>query len=185
MVFSRRNAPLSGLCVIERAPFADARGQFRRLFCAAELAAISWTLPVAQVNHSLTRAAGTVRGMHFQHPPHAEDKLVTCIAGSVWDVAVDLRAGSPTFLRWHAEMLSAENGRSMLIPKGVAHGFQAMSDDAALVYVHSTSYHPEAEGGLHPRDPRIGISWPLAIRELSEKDAGRPYIDRSYQGIVL
>lgn len=184
MGFSSRDAPLAGLRIVERGPFTDSRGQFRRLFCAAELAACGWTAPVAQVNHSLTRMAGSVRGMHFQHAPHADAKLVTCVTGSVWDVAVDLRAGSPTFLLWHAELLSADNGRSMLIPTGFAHGFQAMSNDAALVYVHSAPYAPASEGGLHPEDPRVGIRWPMAVRGLSEKDSGRTYLPPDYEGVL-
>lgn len=123
--------------------------------------------------------------MHFQHPPYADAKLVTCVEGSVWDVAVDLRAGSRTFLQWHAELLSAENGRSMLIPMGFAHGFQAMSEDAALVYVHSAPYQPESEGGLHPADPLLGIRWPMAVQGLSAKDSGRPYLDPGYPGMHL
>jgi dTDP-4-dehydrorhamnose 3,5-epimerase len=132
----------------------------------------------------VTARTGTTRGIHFQHPPHAEDKLVTCVAGRVWDVAVDLRAGSPTFLRWHAEELSADNARSLLLPKGFGHGFMALSDGAALVYVHSAPYAPQAEGGLHPLDPAIGIVWPGEVRDLSAKDAARPFIDATFGGIA-
>jgi dTDP-4-dehydrorhamnose 3,5-epimerase len=95
----------------------DSRGYLVRLFCAEELAGAGWARPVAQVNHTYTTGRGAVRGMHFQHPPHAEMKLVACIRGEVWDVAVDIRAGSPTFLQWHAERMSAENGVALLIPK--------------------------------------------------------------------
>ena len=105
----------------------DARGFLSRLFCAEELRAAGWTGPIAQINHTHTARKGTVRGMHFQYPPHAEMKLVSCLRGEVWDVAVDIRAGSQTFLRWHAEILSADNGRALLIPQGFAHGFQALT----------------------------------------------------------
>lgn len=184
MPFERRATPLPDLCVFERAPFTDARGEFRRLFCETELAALGWDMPVVQINHSLTRAAGSVRGIHFQHPPHAEDKLVACVAGSVWDVAVDLRSESPTFLRWHAEVLSAANGRSLLVPKGFGHGFQALTEDAAVVYATSAPYHAAAEGGVNPRDPAVRIAWPLPIAEMSEKDAARPLLDGAFRGIA-
>jgi dTDP-4-dehydrorhamnose 3,5-epimerase len=185
MSFSRRDARLPGLSVLERQPSTDARGVFRRIFCPSELASMGWTGPVAQVNYSLTTRAASVRGIHFQHPPYAEDKLVSCVTGAVWDVAVDLRAGSPTFLRWHAEILSADNGRALLVPKGFGHGFQALVDGSALVYVHSAAYEAAAEGGLHPRDPAMDIRWPMDIAEISAKDAGRAFIDASFRGVVL
>ncbi|HSV84358.1 MAG TPA: dTDP-4-dehydrorhamnose 3,5-epimerase [Ramlibacter sp.] len=185
MAFDCRESPLTGLRVLERAPHADARGQFRRLFCPTELAPFGWATEVVQVNYSMTQSVGSVRGIHFQYPPYAEDKLVACVTGAVWDVAVDLRAGSPTFLRWHAEVLSAENGRSLLIPKGFGHGFQTLEPGSALVYVHSAAYEPGAEGGIHPHDPRVGIEWPRAVAGLSDKDASRPGLDASFRGITL
>lgn len=185
MAFVRHATPLPGLSVLERPPHADARGVFRRLFCCEELGSLGWDHSVAQVNHSLTRDAGAVRGIHFQHPPHAEDKLVSCVAGAIWDVAVDLRRGSPTFMRWHAEVLSADSGRALLIPKGFGHGFQALTDDAAVVYVHSACYAPAAEGGVHPRDPVLAIPWPRTPGAMSRKDAERPFLDATFQGIDL
>jgi dTDP-4-dehydrorhamnose 3,5-epimerase len=182
--FRELASPLPGLAVLQRDAFVDSRGAFRRLFGAAELAQFGWDTAVAQVNHSVTARAGMTRGIHFQYPPHAEDKLVTCIAGRVWDVAVDLRAGSPTFLRWHAEELAEDTGRSMLLPKGFGHGFMALTDGAALVYVHSAPYAPQAEGGLHPLDPALGIAWPREVRDLSAKDAARPFIDPAFQGVA-
>ncbi|MBY0410997.1 MAG: dTDP-4-dehydrorhamnose 3,5-epimerase family protein, partial [Burkholderiaceae bacterium] len=128
--------PLQGLYRVQRQYVADERGYFSRIFCAVELAEAGWSAPVAQVNHSHTTHRGTVRGMHYQRPPHAEMKLVSCLQGEVWDVAVDLRRGSPTFLQWHAERLSADNGCAMLIPTGVAHGFQALTDHVTLLYAH-------------------------------------------------
>jgi dTDP-4-dehydrorhamnose 3,5-epimerase len=158
--------PLAGLKRVERQRLGDARGFLARIFCADELRAAGWTGPVAQINHTCTARRGTVRGMHFQHPPHAEIKLVSCIRGEVFDVAVDIRAGSKTFLRWHGEHLSADNGRALLIPQGFAHGFQALSDDAELIYCHSAPYNAAAEGGLHPQDPRLAIDWSLPVAEL-------------------
>ena len=144
---------------------------------------LGWTLPVAQVNHSLTRKRGAVRGLHFQHPPHAEDKYVSCLRGAVYDVAVDLRRGSPTFLRWHAQTLSAENGCSLLIPQGFAHGFQALKPESELIYLHSRAYAPEAEGGLHAADPRLAVEWPLPVGDLSARDAHHPLLDAGFSGL--
>src|SRR3954471_20029197 len=131
--------PLRGLKLVERERREDARGFLSRLFDAGELAQAGWTGGIAQVNHTKTTGSGTVRGMHFQLPPHADTKLVSCLRGEVWDVAVDLRAESPTFMHWHAERLSASNGRAMLIPAGFAHGFQSLEDDVELVYCHSAA----------------------------------------------
>lgn len=177
--------PLAGLKRVERRPRADARGFLARIFCADDLAAAGWTLPVAQVNHSRTAHAGSVRGMHCQSPPHAEMKLVTCIRGAVWDVALDLRAGSPTFLQWHGETLSADNNRALLIPEGFAHGFQTLNDDVELLYCHSAAFAPGAEMGLNPLDPRLAIAWPRPITEMSERDRDQLPIGPGFEGMVL
>ena len=170
------DTPLDGVRLVQRQRIGDARGFLERLFCAHELAAAGWMRPVAQINHTLTQHRGTVRGLHFQQAPHAEMKLVSCLRGEVWDVAVDLRADSPTYLRWHAEILSPANGRAMLIPEGCAHGFQALSDEAELVYCHSSCHRPQAEAGLHPLDVQLGITWPLPVARLSDRDAGQPSV---------
>jgi len=174
--------PLAGLMLVTRRRSDDARGFFSRFFCTQEMAELGWRLPVAQVNHTLTRDSGAVRGLHFQHPPHAEDKYVSCVRGAVFDVAVDLRQGSPTFLRWHGETLSAANGRSLLLPQGFAHGFQALEPDSELIYLHSRPYAPQAEGGLHVNDPRLAIAWPLPVSELSERDARHPLLTDAFNG---
>ena len=175
--FDITDLPLSGLKLIERKPLGDARGFLARLFCAEELASAGWTSAIAQINHTHTAQRGTVRGMHYQKPPHAEVKLVSCLQGKIWDVAVDLRQSSPTFLHWHAEELSADNNRALLIPEGFAHGFQTLSDDVHLLYCHSEAYHPESEAGLNALEPRLGIDWPLTIIELSDRDSKHPAID--------
>ena len=177
--------PLDGLKRVERQRLGDARGFLARLFCADELRSAGWRAPVAQINHTATTRRGTVRGLHFQRPPHAEMKLVSCIRGEVWDVAVDLRRGSPTFLSWHAERLSADNNRALLIPEGFAHGFQALSDEAELIYCHSAAYATDAEGGVNAHDPRLAIAWPLAVGELSARDAQLPVVDDAFAGIAL
>jgi dTDP-4-dehydrorhamnose 3,5-epimerase len=171
--------PLSGLTLVRRQRLGDSRGFLARLFCAEELAAAGWHGPIAQINHTFTARQGTVRGLHFQRPPHAEAKLVSCLRGRVWDVAVDVRQGSPTFLHWHAQELSADNGLALLIPAGFAHGFQALSDDVELLYCHSAAHAPQAEGGLNPQDPRLAIAWPVPITELSARDVGHALLGES------
>lgn len=183
--FAVTDLPLAGLKLVERQRLGDSRGFLSRLFCAEGLANAGWHQPIAQINHSYTSMQGTVRGMHFQHPPHAEMKLVSCIRGEVWDVAVDVRAGSPTFLQWHAERLSRDNGRALLIPEGYAHGFQALTQDVELLYCHSAAYRPSAEAALNPTDARLAIAWPLEITELSARDAGHPLIEAGFEGVHL
>lgn len=183
--FSRTNSSIEGLLLIERTSIGDNRGFLSRVFCRDELRAAGWSKPIAQINHTRTERRGTVRGMHFQTPPHAEMKLVSCIRGEVWDVAVDLRIDSPTFLQWHAEHLSAGNRRALLIPEGFAHGFQVLSDGAELIYCHSEPYTPKAEAGVHPQDPKLGISWPLPIAEISDRDNQRPALTLSFTGVNL
>jgi dTDP-4-dehydrorhamnose 3,5-epimerase len=177
--------PLTGLKRITRQRLGDARGFLARVFCAEELAAVGWSRPIAQINHSNTAVCGTVRGMHYQKPPCAEAKLVSCLRGSVWDVAVDLRPGSPTFLYWHAETLSVDNGCAMLIPEGFAHGFQTLTDDVELLYCHSAPYASAHEGALNALDPRLAIAWPLPVRERSVRDQSHPLVGPAFEGIVL
>jgi dTDP-4-dehydrorhamnose 3,5-epimerase len=182
--FEIAETPLPGLRLVRRQRLGDSRGFLSRLFCAEELAAAGFNQSIAQVNHTATSRCGTVRGMHYQLPPHAEIKLVSCLRGEVWDVAVDARAGSPTFLRWHAERLSAENGAALLIPRGFAHGFQSLTDDVELLYCHSAAYQPQAEAGLHPLDERLAIAWPLPVAELSARDTGRARIGEGFKGVI-
>lgn len=177
--------PLAGLQCVDRLRLEDHRGFLSRLFCADEFAAAGFALSVAQINHTLTRSAGAVRGMHYQLPPFAEMKLVTCMRGQVFDVAVDLRAGSPTFLHWHGEVLSPENGRALAIPQGFAHGFQVLGDDCELVYLHSAPYRPEAERAVNALDARLAIDWPLPVAEMSDRDRSHAMLSENFTGIVL
>lgn len=167
---------LVGLMIVERKLVSDPRGSFARMFCADEFAAAGCPFAVAQVNQSMTRTRGSVRGLHYQHGADAEDKLVTCLVGEVFDVAVDLRADSPTYLHHHGERLTADNGRALLIPKGFAHGFQALSDAAVLVYLHSRPYAPQAEAALDATDPDLAIPWPLAVAGRSPRDLAAPRV---------
>lgn len=174
--FEITNTPLAGLQRVQRKPISDSRGYFERLFCADELKELTAGQPIIQINHSRTHAAGTVRGLHFQHPPHSETKLINCLRGEIFDVAVDLRPESPTYLQWHAEILSEQNHTMLVIPEGFAHGFQTLTNDCELLYLHTKAYHPEAEAGIHPLDHKLRILWPLPPTELSPRDANLPVI---------
>ncbi len=176
---------LAGVFVVELAPFSDHRGAFTRLYCERELASVMNGRRIVQINDSRTAVIGAVRGMHFQRPPHAEMKLVHCLKGRVWDVAVDLRAGSPTFLQWHAEELAPDNARTLVIPEGCAHGFQVLEAESELLYLHTAFYAPDFEGGVGCNDPRLGIAWPLIIADLSRRDSSYPPIAPGFPGISV
>jgi len=177
--------PLAGLTLVQRKAIEDQRGFLSRFYCADEFREAGLNKPITQINHTLTRNKGAVRGLHFQYPPHAETKLVSCLHGEIFDVAVDLRRGSPTFLHWHGVLLSAQNRQSLLIPEGFAHGFQALTGDCELIYLHTAAYHPEAEDALNAGDPRLGIAWPLAITGISERDRNHKLIEQDFQGIAI
>ena len=177
--------PLHGLYEIGNTTVADARGRFSRLFCEQDFASVRPELHFTQINLSETKLQGTVRGMHYQTPPAAEAKLIRCLRGRVFDVAVDIRAGSATFLHWHAIELSADNDRAVFIPEGFAHGFQALTDDIQLLYLHTMPWTPTHEAGLRHDDPRLAIAWPQAVTLCSEKDRGYPLIDDRFTGVSL
>lgn len=177
---------LPGVVVAESAPIADPRGHFARLFCEDELRPVLDGARIVQANISCTQRATTIRGLHFQRAPHAEAKLVRCIRGAAFDVAVDLRAGSPTFAKWHAEALTAANWRMLMIPPGCAHGFQALEDDTELLYLHTAAYAPESEGGVAYDDPTLGIAWPLRLASddlVSARDRALPRLDAWFGGL--
>ena len=176
---------LNDIFVVQRKTIEDDRGFLSRFYCAEEFAQAGMKKSIAQINHTLTRKKGAVRGLHFQHAPHAETKLVSCLKGEVWDVAVDLRRGSPTFLQWHAEVLSATNRKSLLISEGFAHGFQALTEDCELIYLHTSAYQPASEDALNIADPRLDIVWPLPVSEISDRDRKHKLIEQSFQGITV
>ena len=181
--FAFRTTPLAGLAVIERYPLVDERGLLERLFCVEDFASAGFSMSVEQVNRTVTMKQGIVRGLHFQHPPNAEGKLIYCLVGRVFDVAVDLRRGSPTFLQWYAVELSFENGKGLFIPAGFAHGLQCLEAGSTMLYFHSSAYAPKSEGGIQPTDPRLNIRWPLPIIDMSPRDRAHPLIDDSFVGI--
>jgi dTDP-4-dehydrorhamnose 3,5-epimerase len=173
---------LYGLRIIQRKPIGDRRGYLERLFCSDEFEAFSAGKPIVQINHTFTAIRGTVRGMHFQRPPYAEIKFVSCMRGEVFDVAVDLRHNSSTFLHWHAEVLTSDNHKSLVIPEGFAHGFQTLTNDCELLYFQTAAYKPETEGGLHVKDSQVGIAWPLPVVGLSQRDTEHPFVSNGFKG---
>ena len=169
--FHRCPLPLPGLALVERQPIADQRGYLERLFCADTFAALGLAKPIIQINRTLTRTRGTVRGMHFQHPPHAETKLIRAVRGRVFDVAVDLRPDSPTHRRWTATELSATNLRGLFIPEGVAHGFLTLEPDSDVLYQIAPAFTPGHAAGVRWDDPAFAINWPDVPALMSPADA--------------
>jgi dTDP-4-dehydrorhamnose 3,5-epimerase len=176
---------IAGVVVVNIERYTDKRGAFSRLFCSEELGEIVNSRRIVQINHSRTLTIGAVRGLHYQKPPHAEMKLVHCLKGRVWDVAVDLRAGSSTLLHWHAEELSAENARMLVIPEGCAHGFQVLEEGSELLYLHTAFYTPASEGGIQPTDPKLAIGWPLPVQDLSDRDCTHPLLITGFPGLAV
>jgi len=174
--------PLQGTYLIEPNTSEDHRGSFSRVFCKEELSNI-FDGNIAQINHSITHQKGSVRGLHFQYPPNAEIKMVKCLQGSAFDVIVDIREGSPTFLHSYSVVLSSANMRTIYIPKGFAHGFQTLEEDTQLLYMHSEVYTPDNEGALNVLDPLLAIKWPLPLSDLSQRDTHHPMINKDFQGV--
>jgi len=143
---------------------------------------MGWSGPIAQINHTTTRRRGTIRGIHYQEAPSPDAKIVSCVRGEVWDVAVDLREASPTFLQAHGQLLSHINCCAMFIPEGFAHGVQTLVDDCELIYFHSSQYQPTADKGLRYDDPVLKISWPCSITLVSERDQSHPLLRPSFRG---
>jgi dTDP-4-dehydrorhamnose 3,5-epimerase len=165
---------LPGVMLVEAAPHADARGLFARTYDRGAFAAAGLPTEWPQCNISWNRARGTLRGMHFQHPPFAEPKLVRCTRGHVFDVTIDLRRDSPAFRRWVGVELCWQRRNAMFIPSGCAHGFLTLEDDCEIFYMMGAEYRPEAAGGLRWNDPAIAVEWPFAPVGISDRDATWP-----------
>lgn len=165
--------------------FEDDRGWFMRVFCKAELNKISHTKEIVQINHSYTGKKGSIRGMHFQEFPKAEIKIVKCLSGSIFDVMIDLRKGSTTFLKWYGDILSAENKHMMYIPEGFAHGFQTLKPDCEILYLHTEFYSPEYEKAIRYDDPKISIAWPEEVTDISERDKSHPHLTDDFEGLII
>ena len=183
MIFNPLN--LNGAFTIEVQPFLDSRGFFTRTFCEKEFAQHNLVQHFVQANHSGTHGKGVIRGMHFQHAPFCEVKLVKCVQGGIFDVIVDVRKGSPTFLQWYGAELTAENKKMMYVPAGFAHGFQSLTEYSEITYMVSSFYNKESEGGVKYDDPRVKIEWPLPVSLVSDKDMSIPMISSGFEGVIL
>lgn len=168
---------IAGAVVIEPEPIGDERGSFSRVFCAEVFEEHGLEPRIVQSNLSVNHRAGTLRGLHFQTDPAAETKLVRCVRGGVFDVAVDLRPDSATYLQWVGVELTQDDHRALFVPRGCAHGFQTLTDDAVVLYDVSAPYTPGLEGGVHHADPAFAIDWPLEVTAISHKDASWPFVD--------
>lgn len=172
------------LFVIEPNSFHDERGFFSRVYCLEELKEIS-NITIKQINHSYNKEKGTARGLHFQYKPNCEVKIIKCIRGSLYDVVVDIRKDSPTFLKHFSIELNSKNQKMLYIPKGFAHGFQTLDNNTELLYLHSEIYTSNNEGALNLYDPAININWPIKIKNLSNRDTKHPLIDENFKGIDI
>ena len=176
---------LKGNYLIDLEKHKDERGFLNRTFCQKTLEPLLKEKNIRQINHSFTKKKGTVRGLHFQYPPHAEIKIVSCLKGKVWDVAIDIRKGSPTFMEYHAVTLSESNLQSFFIPEGFAHGFQTLADDCEMLYFHTADYNANAEGTLNALDQRLKIQWPKIITEQSGRDMINPMLNENFLGVKI
>ncbi|MDE3185322.1 MAG: dTDP-4-dehydrorhamnose 3,5-epimerase [Bacteroidota bacterium] len=180
-----KETKLEGCYEIEVIPHEDNRGWFARTFCKDEFKKIGHDKEWVQINHSFTKEKGTLRGMHFQNPPNAEIKLIRCIAGKIFDVAIDLRKNSPSFLKWFGVELSAENKKMIYIPEGCAHGFLTLTNDCEIIYHHTNFYTPSYEDGINYQDPAVKIEWPEAIEMISHRDKNLPKLPENFKGIII
>lgn len=174
---------LKDVYLIKLEPLNDKRGFFERLFCQKDFHRIGLKKPLVQMNYSVTKKTGTIRGLHYQLPPYTEAKIVTCLRGKIFDCVVDLRRGSPTFLQWHGEILSEKNQKAIFVPEGFAHGLQTLSDNSGVLYLNTNFFHPTHERGLRYNDPLMSIDWQLKITEISDKDSQRPFLKKNFKGI--
>jgi dTDP-4-dehydrorhamnose 3,5-epimerase len=176
MIFKKTK--IKGLYIIEPEFKIDERGYFARIFCKKEFKKNGFDFEIVQTNRSLTKKKGTIRGMHFQKKPKSEDKIICCLKGKIFDVAIDLRKNSPTFGKWVGVELSEENKKMFLIPKGFAHGFQTLTDNCEILYFMSEFYSPKYESGVRWNDPFFNIKWPIKNPILSEKDKNWPLVKK-------
>lgn len=178
-------APLDGAHVIELDRREDHRGFLARMFCEEEFAAAGLERRFVQINNSTSLRRGTIRGLHYQVPPHTEVKVMRVIRGAIFDVIVDVRQGSPSFGRWFGAELSADSRRMMYSPRGFAHGFLSLTDEVEVIYMTSSAYAPGAERGVRFDDPKVGIAWPIPPVEVSDKDRAWPDLDPATHAVVL
>lgn len=177
------NEVLGDAKVLKIKSMQDARGSFQRLFCMEEFRSFGLQREIVNINHSVTKNRGSIRGMHFQYAPVTETKIVKCIRGAIWDVIVDVRKDSPTYLQSYGVMLSEHNDMMFYIPEGFAHGFQSLEQDTEIIYFVTSYYSQEKEYSLNPFDPQLEIAWPLACTEISDKDKNAPMLDANFVGL--
>lgn len=183
--FTFNKTTIDGVKTIHRNSITDNRGSFSRLFSQDDLSRKTKVKSLSQINLSKTNLKGTIRGLHCQIQPFAETKIVICIKGKIFDVAVDLRSNSRTLYSYHAEILSGDDCKALLIPEGMAHGFQTLSENCELIYMHTAPYNVSHERKFNPFDPKININWPLELAEISESDMASPFIDEKFSGLSL
>ena len=174
---------LGGAFVIEVEKIDDHRGSFFRFFCKDDFKELNHSKEFIQFNHSVNTLKGTLRGMHYQHPTYSEVKLIMCNKGRVYDVLIDLRKNSPTFLNWISVELSAEKSNMVYVPEGIAHGFQTLEDASELLYYHTSTYKPEAEGGIRYDDDKVNIKWPIEVTNISDRDKSYKKLTTEFRGI--
>tara|TARA_B100000575_G_C22964564_1_gene557084 strand:- start:210 stop:782 length:573 start_codon:yes stop_codon:yes gene_type:complete len=183
--FKLEKTPIDDLFIITRIPLSDERGYLERLFCKSDLENYFEEKSIIQINHTSTSGKGSVRGLHYQNPPYCETKVVSCLKGRIFDVAVDIRKDSPTFLKYFGIELTDKNFTSLLIPEGFAHGFQVLDDECELIYFHTCEYAPNFESGIDAYDPAINIKWPIEISFRSPRDSSHDRINDNFYGIDL
>lgn len=183
--FVLHKTPIDDLEIIVRSPILDHRGFFERMYCHETLSQLVKGKSIRQINRTFTKKKGTVRGLHFQYPKYAETKIISCLRGEIWDIAVDLRRDSPTFLQHYSVLLTQENRKSFIIPEGFAHGFQTLASGCEILYFHTADFNAETEGGINALDPRLAISWPKPILSRSERDIQHAMLKDGFQGIDL
>ena len=179
------NTPIEGVMELLRIPMLDSRGLFQRIYCNDLLLGFLNGKSIKQINHSVTSEAGAIRGLHMQLGASAEYKIISCISGEVYDVALDLRRNSPTFLKWHGVILASGKHNSLLIPPGVAHGFQCVKENSELLYLHTENYSPNDEFGVSYQDSRVNIEWPQEPTEISDRDLSFKNLSIDFLGFDL
>lgn len=182
--FNFTKTSLEGVFIVEPKPIHDERGYFERYFCAQDFKEIGILKPITQINHSKTIGKGSVRGIHYQTPPFCETKIVRCLKGVIYDIAVDLRTDSPTFLQYFSTELSEKNGKYLVIPDGFGHAFQTLNDEAEILYLTTEPFNPQADSSLNPLDPTINIQWKLKIGNISQKDKNAPFTN-AFKGLQV
>ncbi len=183
MTFEQTN--LSGAWVVTMSTFNDERGSFVRMFCKDQFAEAGFSKDFVQINHSVNLLKGTFRGLHFQKPPFGETKLIRCIRGKVFDIIVDIREGSATFLQHFSIELSPDNSKMLLVPEGFAHGYITLEDNSDLVYFHTSYYKPGFEDALNYKDPKLNIKLPIEPQTISKKDNNHSFIQNNFRGIKI